>query len=66
MKKCVKGSLDEEINEILWVIFFFIRKCMEFIYVMYFCFKDKILKKIILIMLSELSVCYKFNKDKCI
>lgn len=44
MKKCVKGSLDEEINEILRV-FLFIRRCMEFIYVMYFCFKDKKLKK---------------------
>lgn len=38
---------------------------MEFIYVMYFCFKDKKLKKIILIMLSEILVCYKLKKDKC-
>lgn len=44
MKKRVKGSLDEEINEILRV-FLFTRRRMELTHAMYFCFKDKKLKK---------------------
>lgn len=63
MKKRVKGSLDEEINEILRV-FLFTRRRMELTHAMYFCFKDKKLKKTTLIMLSEISVCYKLKKDK--
>lgn len=63
MKKRVKGSLDEEINEILRV-FLFTRRRMELTHAMYFCFKDKKLKRRTLIMLSEISVCYKLKKDK--
>lgn len=44
MKKRVKGSLDEEINEILRV-FLFTRRRMGLTHAMYFCFKDKKLKK---------------------